>query len=91
MTSIHEFMIARREHTHESLSIPGDFLESDFYICEEKVPLRYDGIKQSILHIGVILGMLKSIDPSISPFETLTSANIQDDIQRIFFTSTAWS
>ena len=79
-----EFMIARREHKYESQSTPGDFLESDFYICEEKVPLRYNGIKQSILHIGVILGTLKVIDPSISPFEALTSANIQDDIQRIF-------
>ena len=77
-------MIAQREHSQESPSTPGDFLESDFYICEEKVPIRYNGIKQCILHIGVILGTLKTIHPSISLFETLAFVNIQDDIQRIF-------
>ena len=81
-----EFMIARKEYSHDSLSISGDFLESDFYVCEAKVPLRYDGIKQSILHIGIILGALRTIGHSVLPSEIPISTNIHDEIHRIFLT-----
>ena len=79
-----EFMIARKERAHESLCISNDFLESDFYICEANVPLQYDGIKQSILHIGTLLGALKTIGHEVSPLEALIPTDIHDDIQRIF-------